>query len=175
MPISLSSLPLRNDIVDAGNIRQTTVDANATQHIFHVLQIMADKPTSGATASAQTSEASILMLLDSMNQFLSRNDRHVADRRLYQHCPETTPQEVLRSVLKDDASHSPSKSSDLDLIKEEIRKARVTIYLAADRLFKIFLPADFQGPTISKYWGAVERILKVTRLMDRSFNLSAHY
>ena len=128
---------------------------------------------SGASASIKTGQSSILVLLQSMDQFLLSDNRHIRDRQRYQNCPEVASQEVFQTLLSEGEPLPQSELSDLGLIKEAIHKARISILVSANSLFKIFLPANFQGPTISKFWGAIERILKVLSPLNAPFYYDA--
>jgi len=41
-------------------------------------------------------------------------------------------------------------------------ETKVEVVNAAELLFQFFLPSRFEGPTVGKYWGALDRVLKVS-------------
>jgi len=54
-----------------------------------------------------------------------------------------------------------------DPLKREYRgdqrrfEEKIDIFNAADTIFQFFLPVDFEGPTVGKYWGAIDNLIVV--------------
>ena len=49
----------------------------------------------------------------------------------------------------------------------------IDIFNAAETIFRFFLPVDFEGPTVGKYWGVIKSIIvgvSGTRPLDSAIN-----
>lgn len=96
--------------------------------------------------------------LGEIDRFLTRRTS-LADQLSYRACPRATRQGVYDTLAKDTASITDAFWKD-----DKVRKTyetKVELVNAADLLFRFFLPSRFKGPTVGKYWGALDRVLKV--------------
>lgn len=95
--------------------------------------------------------------LREVDLFLNRNTT-VSDCVMYKETPEISRQEVFDALV-----HKKQKLLDAteknDQEKLKVMENKATILAAADGVFQFFLPKDFEGPTVKKYWGAIYQLL----------------
>jgi len=97
--------------------------------------------------------------LTRVDKFLRENTR-TRDQLAYTECPEATHEE-LRSIL----THLAIERKILDMDDSaKVRVAledRIDIFNAAIIIFEYFLPLQFSGPTVGKFWGSLKVLLDV--------------
>jgi hypothetical protein len=104
-----------------------------------------------------------------MDRYLSHKTRF-SERITYSDCPRISRSEVYRFIEQEGRAMATSVSEDPK--KDEKRRMnyerRVDLTNAAEFIFQFFLPSEFEGPTVLEYWGAIHRILVVSRSHDAS-------
>lgn len=97
--------------------------------------------------------------LGEIDQFLTRQTS-LTDRLSYRACPRVSRMEVYNMLAKHRARITGATGKDHKF--REIYEKEVEVVNAAELLFRFFLPSCFEGPTVGKYWGALDRLLKVS-------------
>lgn len=103
--------------------------------------------------------------LKEVDEFLNSKSS-LSDRVIYQECTLSSRQEVMESLAKTKKKlmDSEKKKSQEKL---KVLENKTTIAVAADLLFQFFLPLGFEGPTVQKYWGAIDRLIFVSNPKTR--------
>lgn len=94
-----------------------------------------------------------------MNHFL-RFQTKSAERVAYQNCPRRLRREVLDTLQAEREKIQASAAGSPNLLKPFHKKAK--IFNTADAVFGFFLPCDFDGPTVGKFWGGLHSLLFVS-------------
>ena len=144
---------------------------------FHVLTWLNEVPTttlsdqsgtpvpinqSDALSAGQSltfDETSLRADLKEMDRFLKR-ETSFEERLIYNECPQYTRQKVY-TMLKEEGK-TIAVLIQKDLTRAKGYEDKVEIFNRAEALFQFFLPSEFEGRTVEKYWGAVHRLLVVS-------------
>ncbi|KAK6583556.1 hypothetical protein PZA11_003286 [Diplocarpon coronariae] len=94
--------------------------------------------------------------LTEIDNYLS-TEIHLSHRLIYDSCPVKTRVELYQVLSLERKAALEEKGGTLEIRAYE---AIVDVANAAERLFQFFLPSDFQGPTVRKYWGGIYRLVK---------------
>lgn len=98
------------------------------------------------------------------------NQVSYADQRAYRSCGDATREGVHHYLVKQ-ASQVQEKASDSIRIMHE---DRLEIFNAATNMFSLFFPADFDGPTTRKFWGAIKLLVQIPQLdEDSALNINS--
>lgn len=134
-----------------GNDATSTVPQN-DDHGFSVFTWLKIERGASKTAAAQVE-------LKGIDEFL-RGRTRAKDRRAYTECSETTYDEVrlmLQHLVVDRKLSEMKEGSALRMAVED----RIDIFNAAVIIFRYFLPLQFSGPTVKKFWGGLKVLLDV--------------
>lgn len=91
-----------------------------------------------------------------VHDFLSSKARP-SDRNAYQACPEATRLETIEYLQQ----HRTWTEAGKDKRQKQRMSDRIDIYNACELIFRFFMPLEFSGPTVGKFWGAVHRLVQV--------------
>lgn len=129
-------------------------ETEATDDKFHVFSWL-DSFTVTEEASSKEQAESLRVQLQEMDEFI-RKETNASDRKAYQNCPEATRLDALTSLEEqlEKSKKSPQSKREFD--------DRVDIVNAAEIIFRFFLPLQFEGPTVGKFWGAIHRLIRVS-------------
>jgi hypothetical protein len=94
--------------------------------------------------------------LDAAETFLTC-DTTYTDRKAYKTCKEATRKECYDYLVELSGRIEEVESDSLRRAYEE----KVDVFNAADIVYSFFLPTNFQGPMVGKFWGAVRSITEV--------------
>ena len=100
--------------------------------------------------------------LKEVDDFLNSKST-VSDCVMYRETPLVSRQEVFDCLIR-------KKQKLLDATEQnnqeklKVMENKATILAAADQVFQFFLPANFEGPTVEKFWGAIYQLLFVSSL-----------
>ena len=98
--------------------------------------------------------------LEEVDEWLRRMTSF-GDAKAYKACRRSSRSSVRLYLqeegreLEDVKSHRGGYSNVDQLHFEDL----IDIFNAADTIFQFFLPVDFEGPTVGKYWGAINSII----------------
>ncbi|UKZ62641.1 uncharacterized protein TrAtP1_003881 [Trichoderma atroviride] len=121
-------------------------------HVFTLLPKSAE--SSGDTILAELHEQ-----LSAAEKFLTEQTSYSAQRG-YKRCG-LMARDGVNEYLTNLAPRIDEKSNDtLRLLYEE----RIDVFNMADMLFQLFFPLTFHGPTTGKYWGALNKLIKMPEL-----------
>lgn len=150
------------------------IDLNDGFHVFTWLNM--EKPTFTTTAgtssltpessgarqgrkmTAKINEKDLYADLEEMDRFLAHKTG-LAESLAYKQCQPRTRSEVYDWVMKQGSHMDESKTKDEKKLKSYENK--VEIVNKTEGLFQFFLPRNFDGPTVGKFWGAVYQLLTV--------------
>ena len=118
------------------------------------------QPT-GTRATMKSDKDSILKALREQlteaEKFLTGQTSY-ADQRAYGSCGDTTRQDAY-AYMSQQATEVETRANDsVRILHEE----RIEMLSAADDLFALYFPADFDGPTTSKFWASLKWLLNVS-------------
>ncbi len=131
-----------------------TRDSNEQFHAFtwleHVRLFSAD-------LFAKVDDEELRNQLQEVDDYL-QNGTSFSDKKTYQSGKEATRLSSLEYLEQ--------QASQVDKGKNKIQKKqeyedRIDILNAADVVFRFFLPAVYEGPTVQKYWGAIRDLVEV--------------
>jgi hypothetical protein len=125
--------------------------ANKAFHIFECL----DGVRSPNTDSID--EAALVELLREVDDYLAYSTSFT-DRKEYRDCPEATRVSAYADMEKEGIELAKSKPRAL---VQQNYEDRIDIFNAADLVFSFFLPPSLEAPTVSKFWGAIHRVVQV--------------
>ncbi|KLO86143.1 uncharacterized protein Y057_14060 [Fusarium fujikuroi] len=100
--------------------------------------------------------------LDAAETFLTC-DTTYTDRKAYKTCKEASRKECYDYLVELSGRIEEAESDSLRRAYEE----RVDIFNAVDIVYSFFLPMNFQGPMVGKFWGAVRSITELAMLDGR--------
>jgi hypothetical protein len=81
-----------------------------------------------------------------------------SDRRAYTACPESTREKIYAQL--EQKGVELSGVTDVERDQQHEYETQLDIFNAADVVFKFFFPPDVVVPTIGKFWGALEAIIR---------------
>ncbi|SCV31580.1 uncharacterized protein FFB14_03465 [Fusarium fujikuroi] len=96
--------------------------------------------------------------LDAAETFLTC-DTTYTDRKAYKTCKEASRKECYDYLVELSGRIEEAESDSLRRAYEE----RVDIFNAVDIVYSFFLPMNFQGPMVGKFWGAVRSITEFSK------------
>jgi hypothetical protein len=136
-------------------------DKDSTPHkkprgYLHVLALQPAKARSGAKYDADEALAVLKDQLALAEKFLTGQTSY-ADQRAYKGCGDAKRDDVYYFLVNQATQVKEKADDNIRIMHEE----RIDIFNAAEDIFKLFFPTTFDGPTTSKYWGAVKMFLKV--------------
>ncbi|KJZ77848.1 hypothetical protein HIM_02485 [Hirsutella minnesotensis 3608] len=138
--------------------------ANQAEHIpgfLHVLMLHpADLPQNADTDSEYATKGLIQQLQAAEDFILGRTS--FAQQRAYKSCGGASRLQVYHYLAKLEAQVEDKAS---DFVRRSYEE-RIEIFNAAEDLFTLFFPKDFDGPTTSQYWGSVKAIVHMASLDD---------
>jgi hypothetical protein len=127
--------------------------SNTGDDKFHVFGWLGSSIT-GARGGAHTSE--LQTQLQEVHDFLS-NKSKPSDRTAYQTCPEGSRLDTANYLQQ----HRTWAEATKDRRRKQRLGDRIDIYNASELICRFFMPLDFGGPTVGKFWGAVHRLVQV--------------
>ncbi|RYP33654.1 hypothetical protein DL767_004649 [Monosporascus sp. MG133] len=82
------------------------------------------------------------------------------DVKAYKNCGRTS-RSSIRHFLEEKGRELENSDPESREAKAEQRRfeEKIDIFNAADSIFQFFLPGDFEGRTVGKYWGAIESLI----------------
>jgi hypothetical protein len=133
---------------------RSPTDSDPQDDEFHVFS-WRESVTATGNPSSQEQAESLQMQLQELEEFLSTETNRF-DQQAYHNCPEATHLTAL-TYLEEQAA-AVKKNSQL---KREFED-RVDVLNAAEIVFRFFLPLESGGPTVAKFWGAINRLVQVS-------------
>lgn len=120
-----------------------------------------ETPTPKATPDIQwrVEEQDIRADLGEVDDFLKARSS-VSDRIVYQECPLSSRNSIVEQLTRVKTKLMSSEKVNPEKVK--ILGTKEAIAAAADQIFQFFLPVTFEGPTVQKYWGAIDSLILVT-------------
>jgi hypothetical protein len=97
--------------------------------------------------------------LKEMDEYLS-TEINLSHRLIYNAAPSNTRlelYELLSGMRKEAVSEEDSTTPQI-----KVYEAMVDVVNAAEVLFRFFLPSNYEGTMVKKYWGAMYRLLQVS-------------
>ncbi|KFZ07201.1 hypothetical protein V501_06656 [Pseudogymnoascus sp. VKM F-4519 (FW-2642)] len=127
-----------------------------------------ETPTPKATPDIQwrVEEQDIRHDLGEVDDFLKARSS-VSDRIVYQECPLSSRNSIVEQLTRVKTKLMSSEKVNPEKVK--ILGTKEAIAAAADQIFQFFLPVTFEGPTVQKYWGAIDSLI----LPDKSQKVKA--
>lgn len=98
--------------------------------------------------------------LGEIDHFLT-HQVNIVERMMYQKCIPRTRQ-IIYKLLADESTKLTGGAGK-DLSFQRIYETKIDLVNAAETLFQFFLPSQFDGPTVQKYWGAIYYLLFVSQ------------
>jgi hypothetical protein len=126
-----------------------------SQSDFHVFECVDGVRIPGENGIDQ---AALLDLLEETDGFLN-SATTFSDRRDYRDCP-TRSRFAAYGLLKEQGVELGTAGKRA--YGQQRYENRVDLFNAVDMIFRFFLPPTFEGPTIGKFWGAMDRIVEVS-------------
>ena len=102
--------------------------------------------------------------LKEVDDFL-KNRSNVGDRIVYQECALGSRDSIVEQLTRVKTKLMSAEKVNPEKLK--ILGTKEAIAAAAVQIFQFFLPITFEGPTVQKYWGAIESIILVTIFNQR--------
>ena len=120
-----------------------------------------DPPTPKANPEIQwrVDEQDIRDDLREVDDFL-KSRSSVSDRIVYQECALGTRDAIVEQLTRVKTKLMSAEKVNPEKLK--ILGTKEAIAAAADQIFQFFLPIKFDGPTVQKYWGAIDSLILVT-------------
>ncbi|KAL5349298.1 hypothetical protein ACLOAV_005588 [Pseudogymnoascus australis] len=135
-----------------------------------------DTPTPKATPEIQwrVEEQDIKDDLQEVDDFL-KGRSSVSDRIVYQECALSSRYAIVEQLTRVKAKLMSAEKVNPEKVK--ILGTKEAIAAAADQIFQFFLPITFEGPTVQKYWGAIDSLIlpDKSKKHKASENTSQHY
>lgn len=124
---------------------------------FHVFSWLETVLTTG-DANSQVQVESLRIQLQEVEDYL-KNSTSFSDRRAYQDSQVATRPSCFRYLreqggLTEEFKKQPRMKQDYE--------DRIDIVNAADIVYRFFLPLGFDGPTVRKFWGAINLLVQVS-------------
>lgn len=126
------------------------------QEYLHVLTLRPAEARHSAKDAAEKATEFLKEQLTSAEKFLTGQTSY-ADQRAYKSCVNAAREDVYNFLVKQASQVEEKANDNIRIMHEE----RIDIFNAADDTFKLFFPTTFDGPTTTKYWGAVKSLIKV--------------
>ncbi|KAB5551293.1 hypothetical protein GE09DRAFT_168424 [Coniochaeta sp. 2T2.1] len=131
---------------------------------FHIFSWLESFTPTGEAASQEQAE-SLRQQLQEMEDFLNK-DTSRPDRQVYQSCFESTREACLK-YLEQQAAMAKKNSS-----QKRYFENRVDVLNAAEIVFRFFLPLQSDGPTVTKFWGAIYRLVQMPKSESLDYGYS---
>lgn len=157
---NVHSLTLAHQVLDSQHVKGT-VNARSSQNL--------QKRTSKVQLNHTHSEQNLIQDLIEIDEYV-RNKIPRIERLAYECCPEKSRDEV-HQVLEQSMGQK-SFSRDGQAFEQLPSGDKIAVVTVAEKLFRFFLPLDFQGPTVLKFWGALLRFLLVSKQHTKTTSLS---
>jgi hypothetical protein len=117
-------------------------------------------PKAGPEIQWNVDEQGVNSDLKEVDDFLASRSS-LSDRVMYQECAVSSRQVVFDALAKAKKKiMDATEKKDQDRL--EVLENKTTILAASDLLFQFFLPSGFEGPTVDKFWGALNTLLFVS-------------
>jgi hypothetical protein len=97
------------------------------------------------------------------------NKTIVGDGHAYSSCAKATRNGVHAALEAERQKLSPGEAT-LEQRKEF--EQRVRLFNAANVVFKFFFHSDSRVPTVRKFWGAVQALVKVPKFPSKTFSMA---
>jgi hypothetical protein len=97
------------------------------------------------------------------------NKTIVGDGHAYSRCAKATRGEVHAALEAERQKLSPGEGT-VEQRKEF--EQRVRLFNAANVVFKFFFHSDSRVPTVRKFWGAVQALVKVPKFPSKTFSMA---
>lgn len=121
---------------------------------FHVFSWLGSRMTS---TEGEAQPNGLQAQLQEVHDFLT-NETKPSDRNAYQTCPEATRLDIIKYLQQ----HRTWAVASKDRRRKQRVGDRIDIYNASELVFRFFVPLEFGGPTVGKFWGAVHRLVQVS-------------
>jgi len=105
-------------------------------------------------------EAALEDQMQEVSDFLLQNTSF-SDRRAYRECPEASRRSVYSLIEKQGAELA--KATDVRSSQQRDYEDQIDVFNAADLVFRFFFPPQVEIPTVSRYWGAIQLLIEVSR------------
>lgn len=148
---------LQTNIVDDSS-SAFTVFTELNKLTSHTTKAEENKANSPTMDKKQLSED-----LKRMHDFL-KNEIEPYERIAYRECPESTRQEVfseLRAQIQREKEFQKAENDIRTETEKSVVEFKRDLVGACDYIFGFFFPLSLTGPSISKFWGGVHRIISV--------------
>lgn len=136
----------------------TSTTSDTEQDKFHVFSWL-ESFTVVADAHSQEQARLVRTHLQEMHDFLDK-ETNSSDRKAYRSCPEAKKLDTFTYLEKYSVLVAATKKKTQQ--KRELED-RIDIFNAAEVIFRFFLPLQFEGPTVGKFWGAVHRLVQMPK------------
>ncbi|OBT78122.1 hypothetical protein VF21_02657 [Pseudogymnoascus sp. 05NY08] len=159
-PIAMLSPPLFGSSLERSQSRNRSSSSPSG--------VREDPPTPKTTPEIQwrVEEQDIRDDLREVDDFLKAKSS-VSDRIVYQECPLSSRDSIVEQLTRVKTKLMSSEKVNPEKVK--ILGTKEAIAAAADQIFQFFLPVTFEGPTVQKYWGAIDSLI----LPDKSQKVKA--
>jgi hypothetical protein len=97
--------------------------------------------------------------LQEMDLFL-KHKTDFFERLSYQKCSPRRRRDIVDGLAEE--MKNVTLSAGQNSYMHKTYPKRRNTFIAAESVFRMFLPSDFDGPTVGKYWGALYRLLIVS-------------
>lgn len=102
----------------------------------------------------------LIVCLQEVEQYLQQETKDKV-RLAYRRCQVSSFNKIRQSLVKQsDAASQLDEDAEADVAYDE----RLKVFSYAAIILELFVPLHYTGPTVDKYWGAVESILGVSVL-----------
>jgi len=105
-------------------------------------------------------EAALEDQMQEVSDFLLQNTSF-SDRRAYRECPEASRMSVYSLIEKQGAELA--KATDVRSSQQRDYEDQIDVFNAADLVFRFFFPPQVEVPTVTRYWGAIQLLIEVSR------------
>lgn len=130
-------------------------EADDKFHVFCWLEPISTKP---GDRNSKLQNETVRTQLQEIEDYLM-NSTGFSDKRVYQDCPSAT--RLSCCAYLSEWNDAPEKFKKRPRMRKNFED-RIDILNAAELVYRFFLPQDFDGPTVKKFWGAINVLIQVS-------------
>lgn len=125
---------------------------------FHVFSWLEAVPATAGDRNSQIQAESLQTQLQEVEDYL-KSSTSFSDKRAYQDCQRATRISCFEYLTdQGDATEQFKRRPKVRRDYED----RIDILNAAEVVYRFFLPLEFDGPTVRKFWGAINLLIQVS-------------